>query len=700
MKSWRSNKINQHTLDSTKDRIFLDKLSAIIEENINNEQFGIEDLILELNMSRTQIYRNLKKISNVSVSQYIREYRLEKAMELLQEGEFTASEVAYRVGFGSPTYFNKCFHDFYGFPPGKLKKINKSRDLNTKFKKRFIYIFSIGFILIVLLAFFIYKGNYTKKDKSEKTLAILPFNNLSPDPNNQYVCLGMAEEIVTHLRKIGDLQVKSRILSEEYNFTEDNIKTIAKELEVAYIVHGIVRKVADDLRITVNLYDGNTGENIWVEPYEGKYSEKLFEFQSNVARQVASSLNTVIKPEEEKTIDIFPTTNEMAYDFYLKARNDYNYYLRNPNSNENILNKAIAYYKIALEYDSTYALAYAGLGIAYLQKSGDIWRIDTKMYDSLLYLAEKAIFYNKQIADGHYLLGKYYWFLGNRDEANTEWDLAIKYEPNHWRSYQAKAASYMNDFGRYKEGLAYLHKAEDINKGIEMSRTIDALGFFYGDIGFYNKAVNYREEYFKLELDTISYFRKRAFLEWEIGNYDTAIEWNKRIMEIDSNSYGNFGIAMNYQLLGQHEKAHKHFLKVVEKRKKDGTAYHGSRLIGYSYLMMGDTSEALLWFKNEEKQKLQSISQNASGAEHKAAQLDLALISAALGEKEKAYRYLEETEERYSYPLWWLTMMRNEPHFDNIRQEQRFQQILHRIEEKYQKQHYEVKVWLAEKEML
>ena len=101
---------------------FLDKLTEIIEANFSNESFGVNDLSEKMGLSHSSLHRKLKTIANQSISQFIRETRLKYAMELLQLQAGTVAEIAYGVGFGSTTYFSKCFHDYYGYPPGEVRK--------------------------------------------------------------------------------------------------------------------------------------------------------------------------------------------------------------------------------------------------------------------------------------------------------------------------------------------------------------------------------------------------------------------------------------------------------------------------------------------------------------------------------------------------------------------------------------------------
>lgn len=114
------------------DDVFLQSLKKCIYDNLEHEQFGVQDLSNQIGLSRSQIHRRLYKIHRKSVTQYIREIRLEEAVKLLSRNVGTAAEIAYRVGFSSPTYFNKCFHDYFGYPPGKIRRSNGTpqQDIN------------------------------------------------------------------------------------------------------------------------------------------------------------------------------------------------------------------------------------------------------------------------------------------------------------------------------------------------------------------------------------------------------------------------------------------------------------------------------------------------------------------------------------------------------------------------------------------
>ncbi|MBT8394144.1 MAG: helix-turn-helix domain-containing protein, partial [Bacteroidia bacterium] len=212
------------------DQALVDKLNKILEDNLEKEHFGISELAGDLGLSRSQLYRKLKYLTNKTPSRYIREFRLKKAMVMLQNNEATASEIAYRVGFNSPSYFNTCFHDYYGYPPGEVKfKKQKDKQVETStivtqiprrirkirvFNRRLVWINAVAILLLSVFGYKLYQNfkdyNFNEIaiiDDQEKSIAILPFKNLSNDEENQYFAEGVAGSIPNNSTKITDLRV-------------------------------------------------------------------------------------------------------------------------------------------------------------------------------------------------------------------------------------------------------------------------------------------------------------------------------------------------------------------------------------------------------------------------------------------------------------------------------------------------------------
>jgi AraC-like DNA-binding protein len=181
---------------------FLEDLKKEIDDNLTNDQFSVEELAKNIGMSRSQLHRKLSTATGQSVSQFIREYRLQLGMELLKGGELTAAEVADKVGFGSPTYFSKCFNEYYGFPPGEVKNrlaVNPKQleplpvALTSPAKEKHTRLFvKIAATVALLIVVGVLSLNYSGRKKppanpSDKSIAILPLRNLREDPRNEYI---------------------------------------------------------------------------------------------------------------------------------------------------------------------------------------------------------------------------------------------------------------------------------------------------------------------------------------------------------------------------------------------------------------------------------------------------------------------------------------------------------------------------------
>lgn len=330
---------------------FISRLREIVEANFQKEQFGVNELVEKTGLSRSHIHRRLKTSCNKSVSQFIREVRLEKAKALLEEGNLTVSEIAYNVGFGSPSYFIKSFHDYFGYPPGEVKKrflsdefsenetdkenISAPEDLdltalaknNKKSARKKIVLTSAAVLTIIgfaLLFYFLFVDDNNALGRiihpnKELSIIVLPFKNLSDDPNNQYFAEGITEDILNNLYWITSLRVVSRTSAEQFTQSTPGIKEIARQMHVNYVLEGSVRKVGNMSRVSVQLIDATNDKHLWSNNFDRKMDD-VFNVQDEIAMQVASKLKAVFPENEVKQVEKMPTQNHKAYDYYLQAR--------------------------------------------------------------------------------------------------------------------------------------------------------------------------------------------------------------------------------------------------------------------------------------------------------------------------------------------------------------------------------------------
>jgi serine/threonine protein kinase/Flp pilus assembly protein TadD len=260
-----------------------------------------------------------------------------------------------------------------------------------------------------------------------KAIAVLPFENISAEKENDYFGDGLTEELIANLSRLKDIGVVSRTTSMQYKGTKKDIKTIGKELGAQYILEGSVRKYQDNLRITVQLIDVLNDRQLWAETYKGKL-EDVFDIQEQVAKQIVDAMVLRLTPTEKIVLTKRSTVNADAFDCYLRGR-DFLY-----RRTKNGVQFAIQLFQKAIEMDPRYAAAYAGLGEAYATlhydyDTKDIW-ID-KAIESCL----KALMYDATLSEAYSALGLAYMSRKSLEEGISAAQKAIDLDPKNFTSY-------------------------------------------------------------------------------------------------------------------------------------------------------------------------------------------------------------------------------------------------------------------------
>ncbi len=260
-----------------------------------------------------------------------------------------------------------------------------------------------------------------------KAIAVLPFDNISPEKENDYFSDGLTEEIIANLSRLKDMRVVSRTTTMQYKGTKKDIKTIGRELGARYIMEGSVRKFQDNLRITSQLIDVESDTQLWAETYKGKLAD-VFDIQEQVSKQIVDALMVKLTPTEKVVLTKRATLNPEAFDCNLRARNFL--YRRTKNS----LQFSIQLFQRAIELDPRYAPAYAGLGEAYASLYQDFERKEvwlTKAIESGL----KALMYDASLSEAYATLGLAYLNTKALDDAVTASRKAIELDPNNFTGY-------------------------------------------------------------------------------------------------------------------------------------------------------------------------------------------------------------------------------------------------------------------------
>ncbi len=478
------------------DQQFIHKLKTIVEANLSREEFDVEELAREAGISRSSIHKKLKHLKKQNASQYIREIRLKKALEMLQQNLGTASEVAYKVGFGSPAYFTKCFHEYYGYTPGEVKKMiipeeeegyttdaeeTKSEEKRVAINwspRKFYIIISFFAAAIAALVFFFFNSGILKS--KEQSIVILPFNNFSNNPDNQYFADGIMEDILNNLYHISDLRVISRTTSEHYRDTDLTAEEIARQVDARNVLEGSIRQEGDMVRISVQLIDAQRDQHIWSENFDRKLTN-ILGVQGEIALQVAYNLNAAISDSEIRQMKELPTQKPEAYDFYLRGR-----FLLHRSINEQRthidregLMGSIQYFEKAVASDPDFTEAYAGMAQAWFDLSAYGWYPTKDGFLKAKEFSLKAIDLDHDCAEAHTVLGAYHgWGDRQFEEARKELLTALKLKPDYAIANQYYAQLLMI-VGPIEETRIFLDRALKLEPHFWILHNLNAYVYYF-----------------------------------------------------------------------------------------------------------------------------------------------------------------------------------------------------------------------------
>jgi serine/threonine protein kinase/Flp pilus assembly protein TadD len=312
----------------------------------------------------------------------------------------------------------------------------------------------------------------TPEGATKKAIAVLPFDNISSDKDNEYFGDGLTEELIVNLSRLKEMEVVSRSTSLQYKGTKKDVKTIGRELRVRYILEGSVRKFQDNIRIAVQLVDVETDRQLWAESYKGRLAD-VFDIQESVSKQIVDALMLRLSPKEKVILTKRSTLNAEAFDYNLKGRNAL-YRLT-----KNSVNSAIQFFQKAIDLDPRYASAHAGLGEAYATihqyfDSTNSW-LDKAIESSL-----KALMYDPSLSEAYAALGLAYFDKKQVDEAITATQKAIELDPNNHVAYWILGRIYYTS-DRSDAAAEMLEKAVALNPGFynahnDLLQTYDRMG--------------------------------------------------------------------------------------------------------------------------------------------------------------------------------------------------------------------------------
>ena len=428
---------------------------------------------------------------------------------------------------------------------------------------------SIGIIASVFAVLYFSNiiGNSKQTKELDKTIAVLPFRNDSPDSTNKYFIDGMMEAILDNLCKIADLTVISRTSVEQFRSTTKPIREIAKLLNVNYILEGSGQKYGNDIRLTVQLIDAVNDKHIWSSPYEG-VADNIFKLQSQIAQGIAIKLEAILTAEEKQIIENIPTSNMTAWDLYLKANEYEKEYWKTLDSIS--YHKAATLYKTIIELDSSFAKAYTGLARANFDRYYKETYFKENFLDSCLILSKKALSLDNNLDEAYFLISEYYYANGQMDEALDNIDKTLRINPNFYSAFALKGTiltSFQND---YIKGIDNYNKALTLIRGEERPPLLREVGRAYQSVGFLEKAKSYYQEALKLDNNKLYSYYFFAWIEFCNENFEEAYKLVKEREKIDSANYVEDMIPIYNFHFGHGEEAYLFANKLIEYYKKSG----------------------------------------------------------------------------------------------------------------------------------
>ena len=492
-------------------------------------------------------------------------------------------------------------------------------------KKTWIYVVIIAAALSIGISFL---GRYTASNRignaalPAKSIAVLPFANLSRDPDNAYFAAGIQDEIITRLAKITDLKVISCGSTQRFKSAPDDVAAVAKQLGVANILEGSVQRSTDQIRINVQLIKAENDSHLWADTFDRKLTD-IFQIESEIAKTVAETLQAKLSGSEQHAIAIRPTESTEAHQLYLKGR----YFWNKRTATD--FKTAIGYFQQAIDKDPSFALAYAGLADTYVLMSGFAAASPKESLPKAKAAALRALELDNTLGEAHASLGQAlvaydFDFAG----ANREFRRAIELNPNYATAHQWYAESGLIPLGRFDEAIAEINRASELDP---LSVIINA------DVGG---------------------------VLFNARHYDEAIAQLRKTLEMDPGFYyAHWNLGQVLEMKGLTSEA----MAEYEKAMSLDPDPLPQALLGRLYAKMGRTKEALA--------VLERLRQ-ASG-ERYVSPYNFAIVYAGLGHKEEAIRFLEQTyEERDGYNIVFLEI---DPFLSPLRGDPRFEALARKI---------------------
>lgn len=456
-----------------------------------------------------------------------------------------------------------------------------------------------------------------------RSIAVLPLDNFSGDPSQNYFVDGMTDELITDLAKVSALRVISRTSVMRYKGTKKGLPEIARELNVDGIVEGSVTRSGQRVRITAQLLHAPTDKHLWAETYERDLGDVL-RLQSEVAQAIAEQVRAQVTPQQQVQLRSARPVNPEAYEAYVRGR----YYLSNQFTMAQPLNQAKSYFEESIKKDPGFALAYSGLADSYVYLSFFHQIPPESAYQSATEALRRAAELDDTIGEIHDTLALLSWrFKWDWAAAERELNKAIALAPSYSCAHEDHAV-YLGFMGRRDEALAELAKSIEMDPG--PSSALTEAGTFY-----------------------------------QLRDWPRLVEASRRGIASNPNEWvEHYNLAVGYEGTKKFLEAVFEYQKAVEISNGDQDA---TAALAHAYAVIGKRAEAQKILRDlQQKSKTAYVSPYF-----------LATIYAGLGEKDKAFEFLEKAYRERSLEISWH--LKADLRVDSLRSDPRFQKLLQRI---------------------
>jgi TolB-like protein/Flp pilus assembly protein TadD len=361
----------------------------------------------------------------------------------------------------------------------------------------------------------------------ERSIAVLPFENLSQDVTNEPFTIGIHDDILTQISKIRALKVISRTSVMEYRNTTKNLKTIGQELGAATVLEGGVQRSGDRVRINVQLIDAATDKHLWADTYDRRLTAaNVFAIQTEIATAIADALRATLSPEERRLIEKIPTENMAALQAYFRGKE------RMEKRSSAALAEAVDNFNLAIELDPSFALAYVGLADSYmLQVEYSGLPLDETLAKAQV-ATDKALKLDDRLAEAYTSLAGIAVHRVNYEAAEAAFKRALELNPNYVTAYHWYSDLLRAPLGRRDEALELIKKAAELDPRSPI--ILGNVGYGYAGVGRFDESLVWLHKAIEIDPDFPAGYLGIGEHYWIVeGQLDDAVRWYRKGVSVD-----------------------------------------------------------------------------------------------------------------------------------------------------------------------